>query len=168
MVDNQHNALALGADDFCVKPVDRAWLLGRLQALAGPDAEKVLIIDDDDVARYLLKGLLTDTRFAVLEADNGGDGLRLAAQEQPRAVFLDLDMPGLSGFDVLRALRADPATRRLPVVIHTSRILEEAERLALADGATASLSKEAPSREVAVARLREALAQAGLAGVDHA
>ena len=98
----------LGADDFCIKPVDRAWLLDRLHALAGPGAqEKVLLIDDDEVSRYLLKGLLADTRFDVLEAADGGEGLRLARQERPRAVFLDLDMPDLSGFEVLQALRAE-------------------------------------------------------------
>src|SRR5262249_20817316 len=50
MVDNQHKTVALGADDFCPKPVDRAWLLDRLQAAAGPATrEKVLLIDDDEV-----------------------------------------------------------------------------------------------------------------------
>ena len=106
MVDNRHKARALGADDFCVKPVERAWLLERLRALAGPAGrEKVLVVDDDEVSRYLLKGLLAETRYAVIEATAGDEGLRLAARERPRAVFLDLDMPGLNGFEVLEALR---------------------------------------------------------------
>jgi signal transduction histidine kinase/CheY-like chemotaxis protein len=173
MVDNQHKARALGADDFCVKPVERAWLLERLQALAQAGArEQVLIIDDNEVSRYLLKGLLTDTRYSVIEAANGVDGLRAAVQEQPRVVFLDLDMPGLSGFEVLRALRTEEATRSIPVIIHTSRVLEEAERATLARQTTAILPKEAPSREIALARLRECLAKigsgAGSAGGTHA
>ena len=129
MVDNQHKARALGADDFCVKPVDRAWLLDKLHDVARPaEREKVLIVDDDEVSRYLLRGLLADTRFAVLEATDGAEGLRLAAQEQPRAVFLDLDMPGLSGFEVLEALRSQDDTRDIPVIIHTSKVLEDDER----------------------------------------
>src|SRR5262249_36534390 len=164
-------ALALGADDFCVKPVDRAWLLDRLHALAAPDpAEKVLVIDDDEVSRYLLKGLLADTRFTVVEASGGAEGLRLAAAERPRAVFLDLDMPDLSGYEVLEALRADAATRHVPVIIHTSKVLEDADRERLA-GAAAILPKESPSREAALARLREVLAGvrlgAGNAGDRH-
>ena len=163
MVDNQHKARALGADDFCVKPVERAWLLDRLQALAAACVrERVLLIDDNEVSRYLLKGLLADTRFEVLEAAHGAEGLRLATQERPVAVFLDLDMPGMSGFEVLQALRANAPTRRIPVIIHTSRVLEEAERAALTRQAAAILPKEAPSREIALARLREALARAGL------
>ena len=105
MVDNQHKARALGADDFCVKPVDRAWLLDKLQAVVLPGRrEKVLVIDDDEVSRYLLKGLLADTRFDVVESADGGQGLEMAAENHPRAVFLDLDMPGLNGFEVLEAL----------------------------------------------------------------
>jgi signal transduction histidine kinase/CheY-like chemotaxis protein len=163
MVDNQHKARALGADDFCVKPVERGWLLDKLHALVRAGAaEKVLLIDDDEVSRYLLKGLLADTRYGVLEAASGAEGLRLAERERPRAVFLDLDMPDLSGFEVLAALRAGAATRHVPVIIHTSRVLEEPERQRLARGAAAILSKEALSRDVALARLREALTRAVL------
>jgi CheY-like chemotaxis protein len=161
MVDNQHKARALGADDFCVKPVDRSWLLERLRGLVGPGGrEKVLVVDDDEVSRYLLRGLLADTRYEALEAADGESGLRLAREGRPRAVFLDLDLPGRSGLEVLQALRADPATRELPVIIHTARVLEGPERQRLAREAVAVLSKEAPSREVAVARVREALARA--------
>ena len=76
LVDNQHKARAMGADDFCSKPVDRAWLLERLHAATRSIArDKVLIIDDDEVARYLLKGLLADTRYSILEAASGSKGL---------------------------------------------------------------------------------------------
>jgi signal transduction histidine kinase/CheY-like chemotaxis protein len=168
MVDNQHKARALGADDYCMKPVDRGWLLDKLNALLRPAGrDKVLIIDDDEVARYLLKGLLADTRFETVEASSGAEGLRSAAQEKPRAIFLDLDMPDLSGFQVLQALRSNPATRPIPVIIHTARVLTEAERQALETEAAAILSKEASTRDLALARLREVLAKAGL-GADAA
>ena len=172
MVDNRHKAQALGADDFCAKPVDRAWLLERLHALSGPAGrEKVLVVDDDEVSRYLLKGLLAETRYAVIEATDGDEGLRLAARERPRVVFLDLDMPGRNGFEVLESLRAGESTGHIPVIIHTSKVLEEPERKRLA-GAAAILSKEAPSRDAALTRLREALARAGLGAdateADHA
>jgi signal transduction histidine kinase/CheY-like chemotaxis protein len=171
MVDNQHKAVALGADDFCVKPVDRAWLLNRLTPLTGPAGpggaaarEKVLVIDDDEVARYLLRGLLADTRFTLVEASGGEEGLRLAAELRPRVVFLDLELPGLGGFGVLRALRGEPATRHVPVVVHTSKVLDAAERQQLARESAAVLPKGLPSREAALARLREALAAVGVEG----
>jgi CheY-like chemotaxis protein len=166
MVDNRSKAVALGADGFCPKPVVRAWLLERLYALSDPSRrEKVLLVDDDEVSRYLLKGLLADTRFAAIEAEDGGEGLRLVRTEQPRAVFLDLDLPGPDGFEVFDRLRTDPETRNIPVIIHTSKVLGEPERKRLASAA-AVLSKESPSRDAAQARLREALVKAGLSGVE--
>ena len=108
-------------------------------------------------------GLLADTRFDVLEATDGAEGLRLATRERPWAVFLDLDLPGLGGVEVLDALEADPALRHVPVVLHTARVLEEPERQRLARRVAAILPKDAPSRDVAVARLREALTRAGAA-----
>ncbi len=161
MVDNQHKARALGADDFCVKPIERAWLLDRLNNLVrASKREKVLVVDDDEVARYLLRGLLADTRFHVLEAADGAEGLRLAALEQPRAVFLDLEMPGLGGLEVLDALKANPTTRHIQVIIPTAKVLEEEERQRLAPRVAAFLSKDSTSRDVAAARLREALTRA--------
>jgi CheY-like chemotaxis protein len=71
-------------------------------------------------------------------------------------------MPVMSGFEVLQALRANAPTRRIPVIIHTSRVLEEAERAALTHQGAWILPKENLSREVALDRLREALARAGL------
>jgi len=162
MVDNQHKARALGADEFCVKPVERAWLLDRLQGLVQKQArELVLVIDDHEVSRYLLKGLLADTRFEVLEAADGKEGLRLAQQYRPQAVFLDLDMPGMNGLEVLQALRAEDVTRSIPIIIHTAHALGDEERSALTRQLVAILPKETPPREVALARLREALLKAG-------
>jgi signal transduction histidine kinase/CheY-like chemotaxis protein len=165
MVDNRHKAAALGADDFCAKPVDRGWLLERLNAVADAvHRQKVLLIDDDEVSRYLLKGLLADTRYATVEAANGAEGLRLAASESPQAIFLDLDLPGASGFEVLNALVSEEGTRHIPVIIHTSKVLEEVDHQRLT-AAAAILSKESPSREVAQARLRDALVKACPAGI---
>jgi signal transduction histidine kinase/CheY-like chemotaxis protein len=157
MVDNRHKAAALGADAFCAKPLDRGWLLDRLNALGKLDGPgSVLLIDDDEASRYLLKGHLAVTPFRVIEASGGREGLRLAQQEGPRAIFLDLKMPDLSGFDVLNMILADPATRDIPVLIHSSQILGDMERDRLA-GAAAILPKEGLSREAVTASLREAL-----------
>jgi signal transduction histidine kinase/CheY-like chemotaxis protein len=167
LVENEAKALALGADAFCAKPVDRAWLLAHLNAAvrAAPRGT-VLVIDDDEASRYLLRGLLGGTGYDVVEAADGEEGLRQARRHRPRAVFLDLDLPGRTGPEVLEALRADPATRDLAVIINTSRVLgdEDCRRLTAA-GAAAVLSKGHPSREAALARLRDALRAAGL-GVE--
>jgi signal transduction histidine kinase/DNA-binding response OmpR family regulator len=162
IVENEAKARALGADHFCAKPVDRAWLLGRLSA-PPPASGKLLLIDDDEASRYLLKGMLSDTRCEVVEAADAAEGLRAALQERPRAIFLDLDLPDRSGCEVLDALRAEPGTRGIPVIISTSRPLgQEEQRRLLKAGAVAVLPKDQASREAALVRLRDVLRCAGL------
>jgi CheY-like chemotaxis protein len=119
--------------------------------------EKVLIIDDEEVARYTFKKLLAGTRYTVIEAADGPEGLRRVREEGPQVIFLDLIMPEMDGFEVLHELKADPATRGIPVIIYTGKELEE-ERRRLAEGALTILSKATTSREEAIAQIREALA----------
>jgi signal transduction histidine kinase/CheY-like chemotaxis protein len=164
VVENEQKALVLGADGFCSKPVDRAWLLDKLVALrrAG-QARKALVIDDNEAWRYLLKGLLGGAGLTVVEAVNGAEGIGRARREQPHVIFLDLELPDQSGTSVLEALRRDPGTRNIPVLIHTSKQLNDEERRRLESaGVSSVLSKEASSREGAQARVEEALRQAGL------
>jgi signal transduction histidine kinase len=137
----------------------------RAPAAGGGAGERLLVIDDDEIARYLLRGLLNDTRFEFGEAADGYEGLRRAREERPRAIFLDLVMPGLSGFDVLERLKGDPVTRDIPVIVYTSRTLEDAERSWVEGRAAAVLSKgTGESREAASLAVREALAKAGVGG----
>jgi CheY-like chemotaxis protein len=163
-VDDEPKALGLGADAYCVKPVQRRWLLDTLRALTGHEPiRRVLVIDDDEVSRYLIRGLIDDFPCRVSEAASGTDGLRRAQEEGPDLVFLDLVMPDRSGHEVLAALRADPHTAEIPVIVMTSKTLTDAERAALERGALAVVSKGSP-RDTAVAAIRSAFARAGLPG----
>src|SRR3712207_5948908 len=88
VMDRENKARALGADEFYVKPMQREWLLKKLQSLAsarGP-VERVLVIDDDEVVRYLVRRLLADTRYAVIEAADGKEGVRMAREERPDVI----------------------------------------------------------------------------------
>lgn len=163
VVDNRQRALDLGADGFALKPLDREWLLTQLRGLAGKDTSgRILLIDDDEVSRYLFRGLLTGLPYQVVEAADGEQGLQLARSVAPRAIFLDLMMPGLDGFALLEWLKADPCTSGIPVIVHTSRHLNDGERARLA-GAAAILNKESPSRQAAKSALYEVLEQVGIA-----
>jgi signal transduction histidine kinase/DNA-binding response OmpR family regulator len=164
VVDGADRAAALGADAFCRKPVERDWLVRRLRDLArrGP-AETVLVIDDDEIARYLLRSQLDPGRFSVVEAIGGEEGLRRVRDSRPRVVFLDLVMPDLSGFEVLDRRKADPETRDIPVILYTSQLLDEADRRRLAGRVAATLAKGVESSREAAARLiQDALVAAGL------
>jgi len=156
IIDDQHEkGMILGADDYCVKPVDRTRLLKRLQEL--DPVEKIMIIDDEEGTRYTFKKALKDTHYIVIEAADGAEGLRRAREEQPQVIFLDLLMPGMSGFEVLERLKSDPATRAIPVIIFTSKKLEEGERRRLSADAVAILFKRSSSRQMIIARIKDAL-----------
>jgi len=123
--------------------------------------EKVLIIDDDPMARYLLKTYLSEMPFRIIEAENGREGVRLVHEEKPQAVILDLVMPEMDGFAVLDSLKADPETRDIPVIIMTSKELSEDEHQRLAAGALAIFKKETISREAVVEKVKEAFKYSG-------
>ena len=163
ITDREQKARALGADEFWLKPVDAAQLLRKLGDLAnrGP-VERILIIDDDEVHRYLLKQLLKDTSYALLEAEGGRDGVKLAREKSPHLIFLDFLLRDMTAFDVLDELKADPRTREIPVILQTSHELKEDERTRLARETAAILAKHTLSREVAISRIRDALSKAGL------
>ncbi len=164
VVDGQERALSLGADQFCLKPIERDWLLAKLGALQkhGP-VERILIIDDHESDRHILKRLLLPHgAYNIIEARSGEEGLRLALQGIPDVIFLDLDMPDLNGFEVLERLKAGDATKDIPVIINTSAALDDEKRKRLTEGAAAILLKSSGTREELFARIHEALIQAGL------
>ena len=117
----------------------------------------VLIVDDDEVVRYLLQRMLADPLLQFREAVTGPDGLRMAEQMHPSAIILDLSLPGMDGFDVLEALRRARGTRDIPVIIHTNRSLTEQERGRLDPHVTGILPKNGLTRDSAVELLHRAL-----------
>ena len=92
----------------------------------------------------------------IIEAADGPGVLRKAAEEKPHLIFLDLVMPGMSGFEVLDTLKSDPALKHIPVIIVTSKILEDEERKRLAAKTLTIISKDAPRRE-AIAQIKTSL-----------
>ncbi|HEX8822681.1 MAG TPA: response regulator, partial [Archangium sp.] len=166
ITDREHKARALGADEFWLKPVVEEQLLRKLASMARTaPVHKLLIIDDDDVHRYVLKQLLTDTPYVLTEAATGPEGIRLAREQSPDLIFLDFVLHDMTAFDVLDELKADSRTRDIPVILHTSRQLQEEERQRLAKETATIMAKHTLSREVAIARIRDALHKTGL-GTD--
>jgi signal transduction histidine kinase/ActR/RegA family two-component response regulator len=125
-----------------------------------PGQPRVLIVDDDQASRYVLRRWL-DGRYQVEEASTGHDGLRQAAT-RPDAIFLDVVMPDLTGFEVLERLKADPATRDIPIVVYTALSLGVHDRARLG-GAVSILRKSTSSRVADRAAIEDALVKAGVA-----
>jgi signal transduction histidine kinase/CheY-like chemotaxis protein len=161
-VEDQAKGLALGADAYGVKPIARAWLLRELRhRVLGPATRRrVLVIDDDEIVRYLVRQRLA--HFEIAEAGTGEDGLDLARRAPPDLIILDLAMPGLPGTDVLARLAADAATREIPVVVLTATELDDLERRSLEARAAAVVSKDTLARAEHESGLTETLARLGL------
>jgi signal transduction histidine kinase len=133
----------------------------RLGGAAAPAVElskkRVLVIDDDDTFRYILRQIISnEPRYEVLEASNGSDGLRLAKDEQLDVIVLDLQMPHVDGFTVLQQLNADQRTSIIPVVVATS-LAVNAELKARLPVGTRLISKNLISRENVSLFLRDAI-----------
>ncbi|MES1262587.1 MAG: ATP-binding protein, partial [Acidobacteriota bacterium] len=104
-------------------------------------AKTVLLIDDAEVSRYLLRQLLERT-VRVVEAMTGAEGVELAWRYRPDLILLDLNMPDMNGFEVLDQLKAGAETRNIPVVVVTGQELDSGEREQLASQTAAILFKE--------------------------
>src|SRR5256885_17219024 len=98
---------------------------------------RVLVVDDDARMRRLLQATLQQIQCTAILAEDGETALTLVHDQQPDAVLLDVNLPGLDGIQVCEALRHDPATARLPIIMLTGRGDEEAESRARAAGASA-------------------------------
>jgi len=119
--------------------------------------QRILVIEDDpDIALSLRLKLERDGGFEVVTAHDGAAGLRLAVDRPPDLVLLDVNLPGMDGFEVCRHLRKEPATASTPVIMLTARI-GESDRVAGLDlGADDYITKPFSPKE-ALARVRAVL-----------
>jgi signal transduction histidine kinase/CheY-like chemotaxis protein len=124
--------------------------LGDPQARRAEDnaaAKRVLLIDDDETFRYVMRQIISsEPRYDFMEASGGEEGIRIARENIPDAVILDLQMPAVDGFTVLQELTADRRTSMIPIIISTSMTINAELRARLPAG-TRLISKNTISRE---------------------
>lgn len=115
----------LGADDYLVKPVVPEELVSRLQTLLASkmlsERERLLVVDDSAAIRHLVSDCLKRQGFQVTTAVDGQDGLDKALAGKPELILTDYDMPRMTGFELVVALRRNEQTRDIPVVMLTAR-----------------------------------------------
>jgi signal transduction histidine kinase/CheY-like chemotaxis protein len=133
VVDEREVGLALGAVDYFVKPVDRAALMARLARYTFTTKVRqrpvrVLAVDDDPATLEVLQTSLGSAGFDVVAAPGGRAGLDAARRHPIDLVICDLLMPDLDGFAVVSALKADPETRAIPILILTAHDLSSADK----------------------------------------
>lgn len=151
MPDNGHGAL-LGAVDHLTKPVQERVLIERIGAvLPGSTGCCVLVADDESDVRALIVGHLRRAGHRVVEASNGHEAIDAVHAERPDLALIDAKMPELDGLGALGALRKDPATRDLPVIMMSASpgVLETARSEVEALGGIALMHKPCTPKELA-------------------
>lgn len=111
-------------------------------------SEKILIIDDEEHIVELIRYNLEASGYMTLEAYNGLDGLKLAKEEVPDLVLLDLMLPGMDGLEVCKRLRADDKLKNIPIIMLTAKSEEIDKILGLELGADDYITKPFSVREL--------------------
>lgn len=127
----------------------------------GEPTRRILLAEDDRFLRKAAETALKRQGFSVLAAVDGDEALRMARAEAPDLILLDLIMPKLQGFEVLRALKADPATAATPVIILSNLGQESDVKQAMEAGAAGYFVKANLSLQDLVKRVDEALGGTG-------
>ncbi len=103
--------------------------------------ELILLVEDNDKNRKLVRDVLTVKGYRLLEAETGEDGVRLALEHHPALVLMDIQLPGINGIEALRQLRADTATAGIPVIAVTASAMTHDRQKIMAAGFDAYQSK---------------------------
>ncbi|HYH41186.1 MAG TPA: response regulator [Burkholderiales bacterium] len=157
IVDEKHRGYTLGAADYLVKPVDRERLAGVLRKLCGRNAGALLIVEDDDTSRSVLRAAVERIGWSATEAANGRIALERLQSARPDAITLDLMMPEMDGFEFLVELRKRPEWREIPVIVVSAMELTDADRRRLLGQVEAVIQKNASDRDKVLHELSETL-----------
>ena len=161
-------AASLSFADWVTKPIDPARLVNAVKRHAQRRAGKpnILVVDDDPDIQKLMGIILSREGFEVESASNGEEALKRVAARKPDLIILDLVMPAMDGFAVVKRLREQKSTRRIPVLILSVKDLSDDERRILEVGATKFLTKSYASREALLREVLEMLNGAMHAGLE--
>jgi adenylate cyclase len=141
-----------------VKPIDRERLLGVLRMLSSRQAGRLLLIEDDDDTRAVLREILAHDGWTIAEAENGRIALDRVGEALPDVIVLDLMMPEMDGFEFLAELRSRPDGRDIPVLVVTAKDLTDDERFRLNGGVERIILKRGYGPEELQRELGHALA----------
>ncbi|HWR24629.1 MAG TPA: response regulator, partial [Methanosarcina sp.] len=127
MLDDRKLSVIWGAMEHFTKPIPKEQLLATLEKIKQKDAKsslKVLVVDDEKSAVELIAAMLDEKEFNVLKVYGGKEAIELAFKEKPDVIVLDIMMPKISGFDVIKALKSNPDTIDTPIIVCTAKDLD--------------------------------------------
>ena len=120
-------------------------------------SKRILVIEDQEDNRRIVRDLLTSVGYELIEAVTGEEGVTLAETERPDLILMDIQLPGLDGYEATRRIKANPALRHIPIIVVTSYALSGDEAKAREAGCDGYVAKPFSPR-VLLAKIREHLA----------
>lgn len=160
IVAEKRQGFALGAAQVLQKPVTREALAEAMRRIGFRPHENhasILVVDDDPKAVSLLSALLDAAGYSALRALDGKEAIEMTRHLLPDLILLDLMMPDVSGFDVVDALKGDPRTAQIPIIVVTAKEITAEDRAILNGHVEFIVSKSSFSRESFVNEVRRAL-----------
>jgi two-component system cell cycle response regulator DivK len=117
-------------------------------------SRRVLVVEDHEDNRRILRDLLGHAGYEMIEAVTGEEGVALAESERPDLILMDIQLPGLDGYEAARRIKANPALARIPIIAVTSYALSGDDRKAFEAGCDAYVTKPFSPRAL-LAKIRE-------------
>jgi two-component system cell cycle response regulator DivK len=116
--------------------------------------KRILVVEDQEDNRQILRDLLANAGFEMIEAEDGVQALVQASSQHPDLILMDIQLPLLDGYEATRRIKADPATQAIPIIVVTSYALSGDEEKARAAGCDAYVAKPYSPRAL-LAKIRE-------------
>jgi PAS domain S-box-containing protein len=160
VLDEKQTGFSLGAAEYLIKPVSkRSFLeaLARHVPRQDEGAPRVLVVDDELESLQLVAEILSSGRYTPITATSGEQALDLLSKAGADALVLDLLMPDMDGFEVLKHVRNDPDYRKIPIFVLTAKVLAAADLKLLDNQVEALFTKGGPWRHELLSRLRIAV-----------
>ncbi|HNH80411.1 MAG TPA: GAF domain-containing protein, partial [Anaerolineales bacterium] len=157
IVDKKALGFRLGASAYLLKPLNPREVidtLSRVTKKIGRTHIHVLVVDDDPHISDMLKQILPASEFDLRSAEDGVQGLEAIAMSVPDVLLLDIMMPRLDGFGVIKRLRANPATRELPIIVISAKELTDDEAARLKESVAFIMRKQGFDGEKLVEEIR--------------
>jgi GAF domain-containing protein/CheY-like chemotaxis protein len=165
IVDKKALGFRLGAAAYLLKPLDPALVLNTLKQVIGEKDhphKHILLVDDDPNVADMLRQILSTPEFELVYAEDGEAGLRAVESQFPDIILLDLMMPRLDGFGVIDALRANPQTRNIPIIVISAKELTESESKKLRETVTFVMKKQGFDSEKLMSEINNAMHNTGI------
>lgn len=118
--------------------------------------KRILVIEDQEDNRRIVRDLLTSVGYQIIEATAGDEGVALAKLHRPDLILMDIQLPGLDGYEATRQIKADPNLHHIPIIVVTSYALSNDDKKAFEAGCDAYVSKPYSPRNL-LAKIREFL-----------